>query len=145
MGNTKNLRPIALSHEEATKNGRLGGVASGVKRRQKKQLRELTLDVLMQDAIRPYQEIIKKLCPELTDHSNLTALVLSMFNIALYGRGDDAVLAARTLMQWAGFAPELEAAEGASAVTGEKETQIIFYSASERENPLRKEEKNEEK
>lgn len=41
MANTKNLRPIKLSHEEAVENGRKGGKASVEARRKKKTMREL--------------------------------------------------------------------------------------------------------
>ena len=72
-----------------------------------------------------------------------------LFDVAMVGKSSDAILAARLLMEWAGFTPEnriqQEATARASEATEEKETQVIFYSVSERENPLRKEEENEEK
>lgn len=38
MANEQNLRPIKQSNEEATENGRKGGIASGEARRQKRDL-----------------------------------------------------------------------------------------------------------
>ena len=40
MGKEDNLRPIVLSHEEAVKNGRAGGIASGEARRRRRDTRE---------------------------------------------------------------------------------------------------------
>lgn len=39
MANKQNLRPIKLTHEEATNNGRKGGIASGKARREAKQIK----------------------------------------------------------------------------------------------------------
>lgn len=44
--NESNLRPISLSHEEAVKNGRKGGVASGVARRKKRRWCDLLNEAL---------------------------------------------------------------------------------------------------
>lgn len=41
MANEENLRPIALSHEEATRNGKKGGKASAKARAEKRAMREL--------------------------------------------------------------------------------------------------------
>lgn len=46
MANEQNLRPIELTHEEAVKNGRKGGVASGEARRKKKLMREAFEELL---------------------------------------------------------------------------------------------------
>lgn len=48
MANEKNLKPFTSdqSREEAAKNGRLGGVASGVSKRRKKDLREALEELL---------------------------------------------------------------------------------------------------
>ena len=45
--NDKNLRNINLTHEEATKNGKKGGLASGTARRQKKQMKDM-LEYILQ-------------------------------------------------------------------------------------------------
>lgn len=45
--NTENLKKINLSHEEATKNGKKGGEASGRSRRKKKQMKDM-LDYILQ-------------------------------------------------------------------------------------------------
>lgn len=47
MGNLQNLRPIALSHEEAVTNGQKGGIASGQARKQRRMMRE-TISALLQ-------------------------------------------------------------------------------------------------
>jgi len=41
MANEQNLRPIELSHEEAVKNGRKGGLKSGESKREAKQMKEI--------------------------------------------------------------------------------------------------------
>ena len=41
MANEENLRPIALSHEEATRNGKKGGEASAKARGERKSMRKL--------------------------------------------------------------------------------------------------------
>lgn len=46
MANEQNLRPIELTHEEAVKNGRKGGVASGEARRKKRLMREAFEELL---------------------------------------------------------------------------------------------------
>ncbi len=48
MANEKNLKPFTSdqSREEAAKNGRIGGVASGVSKRRKKDLREALEELL---------------------------------------------------------------------------------------------------
>ena len=50
--NTENLRPIQLSHEEATRNGRLGGITSGKARRERK----IIADALRAELDKPFQE-----------------------------------------------------------------------------------------
>lgn len=47
--NTKNLKKINLSHEEATINGKKGGEASGKARRKKKQMKEMFEYILQLD------------------------------------------------------------------------------------------------
>ena len=47
--NEQNLRPIKSSHEEATRNGRKGGIKSAEVRRKKKELREAWLLLLSTD------------------------------------------------------------------------------------------------
>lgn len=44
--NEQNLRPITLSHDEAMKNGRKGGIASGEARRQRKRMRDYAVTIL---------------------------------------------------------------------------------------------------
>lgn len=46
MANEKNLKPIKLSHEEAVKNGKKGGKASGKKRQEQKAYREIAKAVM---------------------------------------------------------------------------------------------------
>lgn len=45
--NSKNLRKINLTHDEATRNGKKGGEASGKARRKKKQMKDM-LDYILQ-------------------------------------------------------------------------------------------------
>ena len=47
--NEQNLRPINLSHEEATKNGRKGGLRSGEVRQEKKKQQQAILEMLNAD------------------------------------------------------------------------------------------------
>ena len=49
MANEQNLRPIELSHEEATRNGRKGGIASGEARRERKKMQELARMILAEE------------------------------------------------------------------------------------------------
>jgi Holliday junction resolvasome RuvABC ATP-dependent DNA helicase subunit len=52
LANEQNLRPIKLTHEEATIIGRNGGIASGEARRQRRRMREyaeLVLDLPVKD------------------------------------------------------------------------------------------------
>ena len=46
MANVQNLKPIKQSNEEAMKNGRKGGIASGKARREKIMLRDLLEEAL---------------------------------------------------------------------------------------------------
>ena len=48
MANVQNLKPIKQSNEEAMKNGRKGGIASGKARREKIMLRDLLEEALLQ-------------------------------------------------------------------------------------------------
>ena len=49
MANEQNLRPIELSHEEATRNGRKGGKASGEARRERRRMRDALEELLAKD------------------------------------------------------------------------------------------------
>lgn len=49
MANEQNLRPIELTHEEAVKNGRKGGVASGEARKKKRLMREAFEELLARE------------------------------------------------------------------------------------------------
>ncbi|MBQ3374642.1 MAG: hypothetical protein IJG40_16070 [Oscillospiraceae bacterium] len=150
MANIDNLRSFAvLSTSELREIQSRGGKNSGSARRQRKELRQLTTDLMLSDAVPAYRDVVRQLCPGLNDDTNLAVIVARLFDVAMVGKSSDAILAARLLMEWAGFTPEnriqQEATARASEATEEKETQVIFYSVSERENPLRKEEENEEK
>ncbi len=122
-----NLRPIKLTHEEATANGRKGGLASAAARKQKKELRALTHDILRQDAIEPYKAVVERLCPALEDTSNLAVVVAAMFKVALYGRGTNAILAATTLVQWAGFMPPEKIQQATQQTAPKEEMQVVIY------------------
>ncbi len=67
MANKQNLRPIKLTHEEATDFGRKGGKASGKARRKKKTFQTVMkylLDMKMPDE---FQKKVKEHFPELAE------------------------------------------------------------------------------
>lgn len=67
MANEKNLTPFTSdqSHDEAVKNGKKGGVASGAARRRKKTMRQ-TLNVLLSTGLDvSEQEFVEKVTPRL--------------------------------------------------------------------------------
>ena len=110
MAKTDNLRPISLTHEQATENGRKGGLASAEARRRRKEMRKLLNDYLDQEAVPHLKAWMRSHGIKDEDCSNLAALFLSVFCKALSGD----VNAARTVLEWAGQLPlqkEQEAAK----------------------------------
>ena len=101
MANANNLRPIQLSHEEATKNGRKGGLASGEVRRRRKELREFLNEYLNQEAVPSVREWMQEHGVDPDDCCNLMALLLAVFCRAM----DGDVEAATTILGWAGLLP----------------------------------------
>ena len=101
MANIDNLRPIKLSHDEAMKNGRKGGLASGEVRRRRKELREFLNDYLDQKAVSPVREWMQRHGVDPDDCCNLMALFLAVFCRAMEGD----VAAAKTILGWAGLEP----------------------------------------
>ena len=60
MANEQNLKPIQQSNEEATKNGRKGGIASGKARREKRTFREIAEMIGAMPANERTRENVKK-------------------------------------------------------------------------------------
>lgn len=60
MANEQNLKPIQQSSEEATKNGRKGGIASGKARREKRTFREIAEMIGAMPANERTRENVKK-------------------------------------------------------------------------------------
>ena len=104
--NNKNLKPFTSeqSREEAVKNGRAGGIASGEARRQKKALKEFLSDFLNQEADIPLALWMLNNGVSIEDCTNMGAIVVSVFDSAMNGN----VAAARTLLEWAGMLPEVK-------------------------------------
>ena len=110
MAKEDNLRPIRLSHDEATKNGRKGGLASAEARRRRKEMREFLNDYLNQEAVPHLKDWMRSHGVEEEDCCNLMALILAVFSKAMTGD----LKAADTILGWAGLLPlqqEREAAE----------------------------------
>lgn len=105
----KNLRPFTTdqSREEAVKNGRAGGIASGAARRRKKELREFLNDFLDQESIPPVRAWMIEHGVDPDDCCNLMALLLAVFSKAMTGD----VEAAHTILEWAGLLPMQDARE----------------------------------
>lgn len=101
MANKQNLKPIKLSHDEAVKNGRAGGIASGEARRRNKALRELMCNFLSQDADLFLTVWLLEHGVRLRDCTNLAALIMSVFERAM----DGDVQAATSILEWAGELP----------------------------------------
>lgn len=101
MANIENLRPIQLSHDEAMKNGRKGGLASGEVRRRRKELREFLNEYLDQEAVPSVREWMQEHGVDPDDCCNLMALLLAVFCRAMEGD----VTAAKTILEWAGMEP----------------------------------------
>lgn len=114
------------------------GVASGVARRRKKELREFTRDFLMQEAAPVIKGNMSVLGVEAEQMTNLAAMVVRLFNKAV-NNGD--LNSARTLIEWAGMAPLQQEREneaiarmqqvmqlaGAEENDENDETDVVFY------------------
>ena len=139
VGGNGNLIPFNQRTEEEQREIRsAGGVASGVSRRHKKELRELTKDFLMHDAAPVIQNNMRVLGVEQEDMSNLAAIVVRLFNKAV-NSGD--LNSARTLIEWAGMAPLQQERENEAIAQmsqamrlangngsdDDEETDVVFY------------------
>lgn len=103
VGGNGNLIPLTQrTKEEQRKIRTKAGVASGIARRQKKELREFTRDFLMQEAAPILKGNMSSLGVEADQMTNLAAMVARLFNKAV-NQGD--LNSARTLIEWAGMAP----------------------------------------
>ena len=103
VGGNGNLIPLTQRTKEEQREIRTkAGVASGIARRQKKELREFTRDFLMQDAAPVLKGNMQVLGVESDQLTNLAAMVVRLFNKAV-NQGD--LNSARTLIEWAGMAP----------------------------------------
>ncbi len=113
MANEKNLIPFTSdqSREEAVKNGKKGGTASGAARRQKKAMRQ-TLNALLSAGLDvSEQEFVEKVTPRLQalgiDVENATYQDVMLAGILLKAiRGD--VRAAEFIRDTGGDSPHLE-------------------------------------
>lgn len=85
-----------------------GGKKSGMVRRQKKELRQLTKDFLMQDAVGPIKQNMQRLGFDSEDMTNLAAILGVMFAKVLNNQD---LNAAKLIMEWAGMAPGQEIRE----------------------------------
>ena len=134
-----NLVPFDQRTEEEQRKIRTkGGVASGIARRRKKELREFTRDFLMQEAVPQLKGNMNMLGVEAEQMTNMAAMVLRLFSKAV-NQGD--LNAARTVIEWAGMAPlqqerENEAIAKMSQVMqwasgeekkDEEDTGVVFY------------------
>ena len=103
VGSNGNLIPVTQrTKEEARQISTNGGVASGIARRKKKELREFTRDFLMQDAAPALKGNMKTLGVDAEQMTNLAAMVVRAFSKAV-NQGD--LNAIRNLIEWAGMAP----------------------------------------
>ena len=99
----RNLKPFTAdqNREEAVKNGRKGGLASGEVRRRRKELREFLNQYLNQKAVPPAREWMQEHGVDPDDCCNLMAIILAVFCRAM----DGDVEAATTILEWAGLLP----------------------------------------
>ena len=148
MAKEDNLRPIRLSHDEATKNGRKGGLASVESRRRRKEMREFLNDYLDQEAVPHLKDWMRSHGVEDEDCCNLMALILAVFCKAMQGD----IEAAKTIIQWAGMEPEqveymrLEQERSQAGIVSdrdidgeEEKSDVIIYK------PANRREQNEDK
>lgn len=140
VGGNGNLIPLnQKTKEEQRKICTKGGVASGIARRKKKELREFTKDFLLQDAAPVLQSNMKVLGVDTEQMTNLSAMVVRLFNKAV-NQGD--LNAARTLIEWAGMAPlqqereneaiarmsqVMQLANGDDSGKDDEEMDVVFY------------------
>ena len=137
VGSNGNLIPLnQRTKEEQRAIVTKAGIASGVARRRKKELREFTRDFLMQEAVPQLKGNMSMLGVEAEQMTNIAAMVTRLFSKAV-NQGD--LNAARTIIEWAGMAPLQEARENeaiarmsqivqlASGKEEEEEEQIVFY------------------
>lgn len=110
MGKEDNLRPIVLSHEEAVKNGRAGGIASGEARRRRRDTREFLNAYLDSPAPPGLAAFLERMEVPEEMRTNMGAIVIRLFDRAVR-TGD--LKAANTLFEWAGILPNQDVIEAA--------------------------------
>lgn len=88
MANEQNLKPIQQSNEEATKNGRKGGIASGKVRREKRTFRELAETLGAMLANEHTRKNVKKILPMLKDDEISYDVAIVVNNIMRASNGD---------------------------------------------------------
>lgn len=105
-----NLRPFSSQQDrdEARKNGRAGGIASGESRRWRKDLRAFLQSYLDMDAPPTIQEKMAQFGVAEEDRTNAMALFIGVFARAMKN-GD--VKAANCIFEWAGMEPMQEERE----------------------------------
>lgn len=106
MANEKNLKPFSSdqSREEAAKNGKKGGIASGESKRRKKALKKTIETVLNLDVDPKTRVILEQLGVDPNDQSVQTAIVVGQAMKAM--RGD--TKAADFIAKYMGGDPKLE-------------------------------------
>ncbi len=106
MANEKNLKPFSSdqSREEAAKNGKKGGIASGESKRRKKALKKTIETVLNLDVDLKTRVILEQLGVDPNDQSVQTAIVVGQAMKAM--RGD--TKAADFIAKYMGGDPKLE-------------------------------------
>lgn len=113
-----NQRTLEERRAIATK----AGVASGIARRRKKELREFTRDFLMQEAAPVLKGNMSMLGVEVDEMSNLAAMVTRMFSKAV-NQGD--LNAARSIIEWAGMAPLQQEKENEAIARMKQALQLV--------------------
>ena len=78
MANEQNLKPMKQTSEEATRNGRLGGIRSGEAKRQKRSIREA-----MQTLLDSTYNLKDKTTGEVRTMTGEQAIALSIMNTAM--------------------------------------------------------------
>lgn len=106
MANEKNLKPFSSdqSREEAAKNGKKGGIASGESKRRKKALKKTIESVLNLDVDAATKGILEQLGVDPSDQSIQTAIVVGQALKAM--RGD--TKAADFIAKYMGGDPKLD-------------------------------------
>ena len=84
--NEKNLRPLHQSNEEATRNGKKGGIASGKSRRRKRALKQIACQLLDHEVVsEDTRSSLSKFGFDDEEMTNAAVLILSTYKEACHG------------------------------------------------------------